>query len=107
MKRISLLLLSIFIVFLSACSSKEPQVTRYMTVREYNEMVELVDYMLEDSGYAPTNRRASTYYKYVLYDDHALCLEGGFITCSDSKDNIRPDDRCMMCGKTWSAHEHH
>ena len=92
-------------LFLTACSSS-PEVTRYMTVSDFNAAQEISGSILDDMGYQSKAFRASTYYKYVLFDSNKKCSEGGeFCTCSDYTDEISPNDRCIKCGKSWSQHE--
>lgn len=88
-----------------SCSSS-PKVTRYMTVSDFNAAQEISGSILDDMGYQSKAFRASTYYKYVLFDSNKKCSEGGeFCTCSDYTDEISPNDRCIKCGKSWSQHE--
>lgn len=89
---------------LASCSSS-PEVTRYVTVEEYNRAQEMADYVLIDMGYKAYGYRASTYYDYVLFDDNKKCREGCFCTASDSYNHISPHDRCVKCGRAWNAHD--
>ena len=93
------------ILFLTACFST-PEVTRYMTVSDFNAAQEISGSILDDMGYPTKVFKASTYYKYVLFDSNKKCPEGGvFCTCSDYTDEISSNDRCLKCGMTWSQHE--
>lgn len=98
-------LLISFVLLLSSCSS-EPYVTRYMTVGEYNDMQEFSNSIVGGMGYQTKSHKASMYYKYVLFDGHKRCSEGGeFCTQSDSRDHISPNDCCLKCGRTWKNHD--
>ena len=89
----------------ASCSSS-PEVTRYMTVSDFNAAQEISGSILDDMGYPTKVFKASTYYKYVLFDSNKKCPEGGeFCTCSDYTDEISSNDRCLKCGMTWSQHE--
>lgn len=104
-KVLILSLLTSALVLLNGCSS-EPVVSRYMTVETYNATQEAACEMVSQMGYQPKGYRASTYYKYVLFDGHKKCPEGGeFCTGSHSCDHISPSDRCIKCGQTWDDHE--
>lgn len=97
--------LSFCLMTFCACGS-EPNVSRYMTVEDFNSAQQLAGDMLDDMGYASPKYEASTYYKYVLFDGDKRCEEGGeFCTCSDEIDHISTNDRCIKCGRTWANHE--
>ena len=101
-------LISLLIVqsgILVSCSSS-PEVTRYMSVSDFNTAQEISGSILDDMGYPTKAFRANTYYKYVLFDGNKKCTEGGdFCTCSDYTDKISSNDHCLKCGKTWTNHE--
>ena len=98
----SLLMISFF------CScTQEPYVSRYMTVEDFNDANEFSSYVINrDFGYQTKCYRASTYYKYVLFDGHKKCSDvEEFCTESDSKDYFSPNSRCIKCKKAWKEHE--